>query len=299
MQQAILFVSDNARIITVTASPFMQERNDTFATILSRTLRDGVIDLRAETFLTPRDIAAIILKCRELQRAGTGRLILPSADSTRSYLRRMHLHEIFREIGFASAAQELDKYAGPELNNPRVHEIVRCSVSDEFRGRQPRLLRMLEAFGLERDVARAAGQLLIELGNNCFDHNYWRWPDPRLPGCFILGQAYPSMNRINLVVADTGVGFMESIRPAKPDVMSQIDAVTLGLSGITGRVREKRGKGLLFVQKHLPTFEGRLRIQSYDGLVVVGGPARQSFLVSSVLGTIAELELFYKGEVVW
>lgn len=96
------------------------------------------------------------------------------------------------------------------------------------------------------------------------------------------------------MVADTGTGFFNSLKVAKPDLKNDVDAIKLGLAGVTGRVGEKRGNGLLIIQDWtINQFSGIVQIHSGTGLVAVDKDGSREKSVKGILGTLAGFKIVY------
>ena len=154
-------------------------------------------------------------------------------------------------------------------------------------------IRMYENFGLDEDQARLVVALIGELGNNVFDHNSGNWPTD-IAGCFITAQNYPKKKCLELVIGDPGIGFLGSLKSNYPDLEEDISAIRLGLSGKTGRINERRGNGLKFIQKWtLDRFDGSMLIHSGNGLVTVDKCGINDRIASKISGTIIQIMLNY------
>ncbi len=118
-----------------------------------------------------------------------------------------------------------------------------CSNSAVFQARLTKLeMLLMQKQGLEKTfsiIIAVAG----EIGNNSFDHNLGKWPD--VPGIFF---GYDLDNRC-IVLADRGIGVLESLRTVRPALVTHVDAVKVAFSEVlSGRSPEKRGNGLKFVR---------------------------------------------------
>ena len=68
-----------------------------------------------------------------------------------------------------------------------------------------------------RNFSFRATVLVGELGNNVFDHNEGLWPTD-IRGAIIIGQNYPQLKKIEVVIADPGVGFKRSLQLRDPNL---------------------------------------------------------------------------------
>jgi len=83
-----------------------------------------------------------------------------------------------------------------------------------------------------------------EIGDNSFAHNLGKWPDTA--GIFF---GYDFEKRI-VVLADRGLGILETLRQVRPELPSHVAAVEVAFTEfISGRAPEKRGNGLKLVRE--------------------------------------------------
>jgi len=176
-----------------------------------------------------------------------------------------------------------------------VQEILHCEFRDDFEGRlSSRIRRMFKEIGMNEFEGNLATQLVGELGNNVFDHNSGLWPTD-VRGAIILAQHNPQQKKVEVVVADPGVGFLKSLKVADPLLNNDIDAIKLGLSGVTGRTGERRGNGLRIIQEWtIDKFDGIVKIHSGSGLVIVSKDGQETKTVFPILGTLASFVVKYK-----
>ncbi len=97
------------------------------------------------------------------------------------------------------------------------------------------------------------------------------------------------------VWANPGIGFLKSLKVADPSLNNDIEAIQLGLSGVTGRTGERRGNGLKTIQRWtIDKFDGIVKIHSGSGLVVVSKEGQETETVFPILGTLASFVVKYK-----
>ena len=83
-----------------------------------------------------------------------------------------------------------------------------------------------------------------EIGDNSFAHNLGKWPDTA--GIFF---GYDLAKGI-VVLADRGLGILETLRQVRPGLPSHVKAVEVAFTEfISGRAPEKRGNGLKLVRE--------------------------------------------------
>lgn len=260
----------------------------------SSIFKGASVDLESVEFVDPWAIGMVCLKAIENMNSPGKRLILPRNQSTRIYLRRMHFERIMGSLTYESYLEELKRIQINEYETPAVQEVLHCPSRDVFAGRlSSRIRAMFKSFGMNDTDEQVATAIVGELGNNVFDHNMGSWPTP-VTGAIIIGQRYSKLGRIDVAVADPGVGFLNSLKLVYPKPMNDIDAIKLGLSGVTGRVGEKRGNGLKSIQKWtIGQFSGTLRIHSGTGLIEVDKDGQREKQVDKMLGTLAEFSVQY------
>jgi hypothetical protein len=252
------------------------------------------IDLTNVTFIDPWGLALLCLNIAASHNKAGFDLILPKNSDAVHYLKRAHLDGFLLELGLVKFAKLFDSIWINERDNLNIHEIYHCPTKDIFGARLGKFLMMYKNFGLDDSQAEYMTAILGEIGNNVFDHNLGNWPLD-VSGAIIVGQRYPKKKELEIVVADPGIGFKQSLHRKDPNLKDQIEAIKLALQkGVSGRIEEERGNGLKYVQDW--TFNelcGMVKIQSYDGLVVAKKQEMKSQTVPSILGTIVGVKISY------
>lgn len=119
-----------------------------------------------------------------------------------------------------------------------------CQLSGDFQARVIRMHDDLIRSGVSEDFASLITSLTGEIGNNSFDHNLGQWPD--LPGVFFGFD----MSKKQIVLADRGVGILQTLRRVKPELQNDIEALQVAFTQvISGRAPEGRGNGLKYVRE--------------------------------------------------
>ncbi len=263
-------------------------------TVIDQIVKDGEIDLSEVGFMDPWTTDLLCLLLIERHTANNKKLILPKNSELLKYLKRMHFCEILSELGYKEELELLNKVQIPENYNLNIQEISHCEYRDEFDGKLERFMEMFKNFGLNEYDSRLATSLVGELGNNAFDHNLGSWPTD-ISGCIIVAQNYPKKKKIQIAIGDPGVGFLGSLKAAFPSLKTDIEAIKKGLGGNTGRIGELRGNGLKLIQQWtIDNFSGKLAIQSGEGLVIVGENGITEAKRNKILGTLAQLMIYYK-----
>jgi hypothetical protein len=270
----------------------------TFETIYdagSAVFREATIDLSRVKFFDPWAIGIICLRAIAQKAFADKRLQLPDDPQALSYLKRIRFDSLMEELTYGKFIGPCANIAMNERENLNVHELMHCRFRDEFTARlESKIRAMFRNFGMVEEDEQRATALVGELGNNVFDHNEGSWPTD-VRGAIIIAQNYPRLREIAVAIADPGVGFLGSLKPAHPALMSDIEAIKLGLQGVTGRVGEKRGNGLITVQNWtINRFSGSLRIHSGEGLIAIDQHGRRERVVPRILGTLAAFVVRYQ-----
>lgn len=123
-----------------------------------------------------------------------------------------------------------------------------CPTRDVFEARNNKMPEELISRGMPESSAYFVYAIAGELGNNSFDHNIGNWPD--IMGIF-YAFTYDGKEGV-LAMADRGVGVLNSLKQALPELKNNKDALEIAFTKkISGRVLENRGNGLKFVKKNV------------------------------------------------
>lgn len=119
-----------------------------------------------------------------------------------------------------------------------------CQNSAVFLAR----ITKMEGLMMRDESAKSLFSLLTsmagEIGNNSYDHNLGQWPD--VPGIFFGFD----LNKKQIVLADRGVGILETLKRVKPELKDHKEALEVAFTEvISGREPEARGNGLKYVRK--------------------------------------------------
>lgn len=265
-----------------------------FYKIANKIIQGPVVDLSEIGFVYPWGIIMVCLSLAERKNLQDKRIILPKKEEILLYLKRVRFDSILEELNYLEAASSLRKIEIPEKRNLNVQEIIHCQYRDGFNAYLEHFIRMFINFGLNDDNAKLATAVLGELGNNVFDHNLGSWPTD-VVGCFVAGQNYPIKKMIQFTIGDPGIGFLGSLKSAYPELKNDCEAIKKGLSGYSGRIPEKRGNGLKWVQNWtLNNFSGKLAIHSGACLVEVDKDGMKEWPVNKITGTLAQFMIYYK-----
>jgi hypothetical protein len=162
-----------------------------------------------------------------------------------------------------------------------------CQTRDVFEARNDRTPETLIKGGMDESLAYILYAMSGELGNNSFDHNLGNWPD--IPGVF-FAFSYDGKNGC-LIIADRGIGVLDSLRKALPDLKDDKEALEIAFTKkISSRVLENRGNGLKFIKSNV--LEKNLFLQFVSGKtqVSLNHEMKISETASHVKGCLAILK---------
>jgi hypothetical protein len=119
-----------------------------------------------------------------------------------------------------------------------------CQNNDVFQARLVKMENLMIQNQKTKDIFSLIVSIAGEIGNNSFDHNLGQWPDTA--GIFF---GY-DLNKGQIVLADRGLGILETLKRVKPDLKNHAQALEVAFTEIiSGRAPENRGNGLKFVRK--------------------------------------------------
>lgn len=152
------------------------------------------------------------------------------------------------------------------VSEKEIPEQYYCQNSGVFQAR----ITKMETLMIENKDANKLFSLLTsiagEIGNNSYDHNLGQWPD--IPGIFF---AY-DLNKKQIVLADRGVGVLETLRKVKPELKDHKHALQTAFTEIiSGRKPESRGNGLKYVRSVIVKNPISLIFQSGDAKLLLKG----------------------------
>lgn len=262
---------------------------------LSAIFKDGIIDLKKINSFDPWAIGLICLKAIENKDNSSRNILFSENTDANQYLKQIGLDEIMKKFTYDdSCLSQFESMEINEQNNFNIHRILYSRFRDEFNAYLESTIRkMFRDFGMKETDEQKATVLVGELGNNVFDHNEGLWPTD-IRGAIILAQKDTKVKKIELVVADPGIGFLNSLRGIPEPPVTDIDAIKLGLKGTTGRVGERRGNGLpLILDWTINQFNGIVKIHSGNGLVIVDKNKQETKSVNKIVGTLAGFMVLY------
>ena len=154
-------------------------------------------------------------------------------------------HRYYREKDLEIFASDLTKFASEWIQDGvEFPSRFYCPTSSIFNARLTKMeYALMQKPGFEKLyslIVLVAG----EIGDNSFAHNLGKWPDTA--GIFF---GYDLDKRV-VVLADRGLGILETLRQVRPELPSHVVAVEVAFTEfISGRAPEKRGNGLKLVRE--------------------------------------------------
>lgn len=154
-------------------------------------------------------------------------------------------HRYYREKDLEIFASDLMKFATEWIQDGiEFPGTFYCPTSSIFNARLTKMeYALMQKPGFEK-LYSLITLVTGEIGDNSFAHNLGKWPDTS--GIFF---GYDLTKRI-IVLADRGLGILETLRQVRPELPSHVTAVEVAFTEfISGRAPEKRGNGLKLVRE--------------------------------------------------
>jgi len=180
-------------------------------------------------------------------------------------------HRFYREKDLEIFSSDIIKIAHDWAKEAsELPSMFYCSNSAVFQARLSKLeLLLMKQPGFEK-IFSIIIAITGEIGNNSFDHNLGKWPD--ISGIFF---GY-DINKKQIVLADRGLGILETLRQVRPSLKNHTEAVRVAFTEIlSGRSPENRGNGLKFVREITTTQPIDLFFESGDAEVRIKAPDRE------------------------
>lgn len=198
-------------------------------------------------------------------------------------------HRYYRENDLEIFSSDLMGFATAWIENGvEFPASFYCATSSIFNARLTKMEHLLiQKPGFEKLyslIVLVAG----EIGDNSFAHNLGRWPDT--PGIFF---GY-NMSERKIVLADRGLGILETLRHVRPELKNHVDAVNVAFTEfVSGRAPEKRGNGLKLVREVVISNPFDLFYTSGDAEIRMKGVDKKFHVTRSqniVRGCLAKIE---------
>ncbi|OGZ97729.1 MAG: hypothetical protein A3J10_00690 [Candidatus Sungbacteria bacterium RIFCSPLOWO2_02_FULL_54_10] len=154
-------------------------------------------------------------------------------------------HRYYRENDLEIFASDLMRFASEWIRDGiEFPGAFYCSTSSIFNARLTKMeYALMQKPGFEK-LYSLITLIAGEIGDNSFAHNLGKWPDTA--GIFF---GYDIAKGI-IVLADRGLGILETLRRVRPELSSHVAAVEVAFTEfISGRAPEKRGNGLKLVRE--------------------------------------------------
>lgn len=180
-------------------------------------------------------------------------------------------HRYYRESDLEIFVSDLIKFATEWIQNGvEFPGTFYCQTSSIFNAR---LTKMQSAL-IQKPGFEELYSLIVliagEIGDNSFAHNLGKWPSTQ--GIFF---GY-NLEKKEIVLADRGVGILETLKHVKPELNSHTEAVKIAFTEfISGRAPERRGNGLKLVREVVLGNPIDLYYTSGDAEVRMKGPNKK------------------------
>lgn len=182
-------------------------------------------------------------------------------------------------------------YSAIEDVNHTTLPFRRIQLSDEGRFADY-LEQHMDGKGIPR-ITKALGkvfrQSIFEVFQNAVTHSKSRL------GVFVCGQFYPQLQRLDLTIADAGIGIRTNVRRyLRNNTLSSIDAIRWALQegNTTKTGSQPGGVGLKFLKDFIELNKGKIHIASRFGFYEYGnGNETFAKLAADFPGTAVNLEI--------
>lgn len=130
------------------------------------------------------------------------------------------------------------------IDNKEFPQSFYCPNSAVFQARLTKMQDLLMNNEATKDIFSLIVSMAGEIGNNSYDHNIGKWPDTQ--GIFFGFD----INKKQIVLADRGVGILETLKVVRPQLKDHKEALEMGFTEVvSGRQPEARGNGLKYVRR--------------------------------------------------
>lgn len=180
-------------------------------------------------------------------------------------------HRYYREKDLEIFSSDFMSFATAWIENgAEFPSAFYCPTSSVFNARLTKMEhQLMQKPGFEKMyslITLIAG----EIGDNSFAHNLGKWPSTQ--GIFF---GY-NLEKKEIVLADRGVGILETLKHVKPELNSHTEAVKIAFTEfISGRAPERRGNGLKLVREVVLGNPIDLYYTSGDAEVRMKGPNKK------------------------
>jgi hypothetical protein len=222
------------------------------------------VDFRGCNFLAPYAVtlfAAYLLWLKQVKKRAV-RVHADQKSVAGNYLVETGFLELF---GQSSSPDLLDR---PD----RTVKLTRISESGEIPGFAAKVMDILRIE--DGELEGAVKYSLIELLRNVVQHSASKG------GGLAMAQYYPNNGRVNLCVADTGIGIKSSLNEAYPEIETNLQALKLATLPHVSRtfgpqtytsMGDNAGLGLFFIKQIASLSGGSFFLGSQDALIDLWG----------------------------
>lgn len=227
-----------------------------------------IFDLSRLKFVTPSGLCYFIACIQSLSdQLGKDKLeiIMPHNNSTNNYLTRMKFLETLNLND--------DNYININDCSQNLLELQKISMDSCDWKIAENLKTVLKAQlpVNNQDILEAVTYSLSEITDNTIRHSQ----SPS--GGFICAQTYPTMNKLEICIIDSGIGIVGSLKSENnihKDVISTFSKdnefieYALG-KGVTSKSVNHSGEGLFFTSKFITENKGRMKVISGNGMLLI------------------------------
>jgi hypothetical protein len=243
-----------------------------------------VLDLSRVTFVLPQSVVAIATWAERVCRGGRSlRVVSPASEETANYLSRVHLPELFSELG---VVHDLPVVHERRLGRSIV-ELTRFTGATEVR----ELADSVHEFAVRHDrvSADALHTAICEAGENVVTH-------AGIDHGFAVAQFYPQQRVFRFALGDSGIGYFGSLQSqGATDLEHGLEmAVTVG---VTSTGDPGRGLGLPAIRDELFRLGGVMTIGDGAYARIYSPDSRDGRRAASSTGSIVGSILYAKFRV--
>jgi anti-sigma regulatory factor (Ser/Thr protein kinase) len=149
----------------------------------------------------------------------------------------------------------------------------------------------------QKDLKKYLQYLIAEILNNVADHSGSEY------GGFTMAQYYPTKRKVQVAVADSGVGFLRHIGNIYPDITTDeealIKAIEMGVTASSNRMyghERNAGYGLYALLEIIKNTKGKVVIISNSGILrCINGKITTGTLSQQWHGTVVAFEFTEKN----
>ncbi len=196
------------------------------------------------------------------------------------------IERILRKNGF------LTSYRYPPLDDENHTTVpfirIQLAAAGRFADYLERHLRGKGIPRMSQGLGKVFKQSLFEVFQNSVTHSGTRL------GVFCCGQFFPQLRRLDITIADAGVGIRTKVRQFLGTKISSIEAIRWALSdpNTTKTGKQPGGVGLKFMKDFVALNRGKIQIASRRGFYeFAAGQETFSMMDTDFRGTVVNLEV--------